>query len=375
MAYEHKTYENILKESLDIITNKFPSVDTREGSLVYNAVAANSLKLAIAYQDMENTRNEGFPDTATREYLLKACRTIGMDISIFNATKAVFLGKFDAKVDIGSRWNNDLYNFVVLEPLESTDEYFWYRLQSEATGSAPNIILGVLTPIDTVPVGLTYAEITECLILGEEETTTETIREKYWEAANNEYGDGNIAQYQKWANEFQGIGAYLVDPLWNGGNTVRVFILDADNKPASNQLINDFQFYLDPPTATINDNVNAVDYPQGRGMGNGVAPIGAIVTVSTASEYPVDVHVVVVLGRGYIKPTGVEEAVVEYFEHIAYSKSVVSYMAIGAAVQACDCVEYLVELKVNNAKEDIILTSDRVATLGAFTYEIREMIS
>lgn len=367
MAYENMTYENILDRMLDRITTNYPNVDTREGSMVYNACAAAAVELAILYTDLDNVRNESFVETASREYKLMGCRDVGIDTTIFDATYGVFRGEFNVQVPIGSRWNQDEYNFQVIEFIEQDTNYF-YRLRCETAGSEPNISIGNLTPISNVPTGLTLARITECLIMGEDEASDEYINEYYNSFVNNDYGDGNLAQYELWCQNYTGIGNYRVLPLWNGVNTVKVSILAVDNTAAAEDLISEFQNYLDPPTATINDTTTDPTYPQGRGMGNGVAPIGAIVTVNTATEKPLTILCTGVLKEGYSEATGAEEAIVEYLSSIAYEKSAVSYMSIGAAILSAESVDSIVSLTINGETTDITLADNEIGVLSQFTF-------
>lgn len=368
MRFENETFENINNRKLDRISEKYPSIDIREGSMVYNAVAANSVETANLYVDLENTLNESYAETATREYLLRACREVGLDTERYEPTHGVFLGKFNVEVPIGSRWNNDMYNFETIAPMQSSDEFKWYRLRSETAGSAPNIIVGDLTALDTVVTGLQNAFITECLVLGENETPDGVILEEYFETINSHYGDGNISQYERWCRGFDGIGSYRVIPVWNGRNTVKVLILNVENEPASSVLISDFQLYLDPPAGVLNDDSNRVDYPQGRGLGNGVAPIGAIVTVDTSSELPLEIVYSATLQSGYLQPEGVGEAIKSYLKDIAFVKSAVNYMSIGAAILSCKSIDSLLSLTINGVSTDLPLSDNQVATLGTLTF-------
>ena len=107
------TYEVILKRMMDRVASKYPNLDNREGSIVFNALAAAALELAIAHFEVENVLNESFVATASREYILRACEEIGLDTSRFEANAGVFKGEFDVEVPIGSRWNCELYNYTV----------------------------------------------------------------------------------------------------------------------------------------------------------------------------------------------------------------------------------------------------------------------
>ena len=359
MAYEDMTYENILERMMQRVTTYYPNLDNREGSIIFNALAPAAMELAIAYIELDNVLNESFVRTASREYLYLACEEMGMDISIFDAHAGKFQGEFDVEVTIGSRWNCDLYNYVVDELIEqdSTTHYYKYSMTCETLGSAPNTVTGDLTAITDLPSDLTYAKLTACLVEGEDEYTDDEIKTAYYEYINATASDGNVGQYERWCSEYEGIGNYKIFPLWNGSNTVKVSILSSSNKAASKELVDEFQEYLDPGVT---------------GMGNGEAPIGAFVTVSTATEKSINVTASVKLKAGYSSTTGIDSALEEYFSNIAYEKSVVSYFDVGAVILDTDGVESITSgtLKVNGGTSDITLGDEEIPVKGTTTWTV-----
>ena len=73
--YEDKTYEAILQEKLARVASY---LDKREGSIIYDALAPNSLESAMLYIALDSVLNETFADTASREYLIKRCAERGI---------------------------------------------------------------------------------------------------------------------------------------------------------------------------------------------------------------------------------------------------------------------------------------------------------
>lgn len=67
--YEDKTYEAILQEKLARVAS---SLDKREGSIIFDALAPNSLESAMIYVALDTVLNETFADTASRDYLISA---------------------------------------------------------------------------------------------------------------------------------------------------------------------------------------------------------------------------------------------------------------------------------------------------------------
>lgn len=356
MAYEDQTYEVILDRMMKRVTSKYPNLDDREGSILFNALAPAALELAIAYTELDNVRNESFVDTATREYILIGCKQMGIDTDQFDASAGTFKGEFDVEVSIGSRWNCDLFNYTVTEYIGTNSSgYYEYKLLCEMTGTDANNQLGTLTPINEAPTGLNHCELTACLIEGKNETPDDKIRETYYNYINSTISDGNVAQYERWCEGYDGIGNCKIVPLWNGVNTVKVSILSESNRAASSTLIAEVQKYFDP-------NKN--------GMGDGVAPIGAKVTVDTATELSINVTATVTLKDGYSDTSGIGTALSNYFSSIAYKKSQVSYMTVGAIILDVEGVESISNLKVNNGTSDITLTTYQIPVLGTTNWAV-----
>ena len=355
MAYENMTYEFILQRMMNRVRSDYPNLDNREGSIVFNALASAAIELAITYTEIKNALGESFVNTATREYILIACNEMGMDTSVFESSAGVHKGVFNVEVPIGSRWNCELYNYTVTEYIGLESEGHAYRMECETFGTSPNNQTGDLTAITDVPDGLTTAKVVECLIEGENETSDEDIRTAYYEFVNSTATDGNVNQYQRWCDEYTGIGNSKIYPLWNGANTVKVSILSASNRAASDELIAEFQEYLDPNS---------------RGMGDGVAPIGAFVTVSTATEIPINVSANVTLKAGYTSTDGIATALTNYFGDISYEKTQVAYMNIGATILGVDGVESINNLLVNGGTADINLTDEQIPVLGTVNWTV-----
>lgn len=357
MAFEDMTYETLLERMIQRVASEYPNLDTREGSMLYNSLAGAAIELAVAYTELDNILNESFVQTASRDNLYLACDEIGMDTTMFNAHAGTFQGEFNVEVPIGSRWNCSDYNYTIDELIEqdASTNYYKYSMTCETLGTEPNAITGSLIAITDVPSGLTYAELTDCLVEGEDELSDDEIRIAYYEFVNSTATDGNIGQYERWCSEYDGVGNYKIIPLWNGANTVKVSILSASNTAASEVLVDEFQEYLDP-------NIT--------GMGDGVAPIGAFVTVTTATEIPLSVSATVKLKSGYTDTSVIDTALRQHFSDMAYKNTVVSYMSVGAVILSAEGVDSISNLLINSSTSDIALDTEAIPVLGSTNWTV-----
>lgn len=357
ISYEDVTYDTIMERMLDSIAEKYPEVDTRPSSLAYNAVAASAAEIATLYAEQEVCLRETFAQTASREGLAEKLHEIGL--VELEATYGEFEGEFDVEIPIGNRFNNEQYNYTVLELIsEPTNEipYYRYKLLCDTAGSDPNTIFGTLTPIDYVE-NLGYAQLTECLKSGEDEEDTEAMRIRYFYAVNNTRSDGNISQYEYWAKEYDGIGKCKVFPCWNGANTVKVSVVTPEGRAVSSSLLSEFQNYLDPNSA---------------GLGDGQAPIGAKVTCSTPTEKAVSISADVTLADGYTDANslGIADVLTEFFANSAYTESKVNILKVGATILDVPGVDSIDNLKLNGSAANVSLGNEEIAILGTLTLKV-----
>ena len=73
--YEEMSFEAIMERCLGRVAT---SVDKREGSIIYDAIAPAAADLAIMYIELAYLMDRAFPDTATGEDLTKKCRERGV---------------------------------------------------------------------------------------------------------------------------------------------------------------------------------------------------------------------------------------------------------------------------------------------------------
>lgn len=291
--YENITYEDILQRMLDRIPD---NMDKREGSIIYDALAPAAVELQLMYIELDVIMNESFADTASREYLIR--RANERSITPEPATNAILKGVFTpATIDVlGKRFSCGKLNYIAIEKITDGE----YQMQCETVGVDGNANFGQMIPIDYVE-GLETAELTEILIPGEDEEDTEVFRERYFKSFESQAFGGNIADYKQKTNSIPGVGSTKVTPVWNGGGTVKLTIINSEFDGASEELVQFVQETIDPTQDA---------------SGTGLAPIGHIVTVESVEEVPIHVRPDITYEDGYsydTLKTEIENAINEYF--------------------------------------------------------------
>jgi len=277
--YEDITYESILERMTDKVLEQNPNLDTREGSLIFTALAPAAVEMQNMYIELDTILNESFADTQSRDFLIKRCSERGIYPTA--ATPAILQALFNIDIPIGTRFSLDILNYAAIERISEGV----FKLECETVGSTGNEYLGTLIPIDYIH-GLTSAELTEVLIPGEDEEETETLRARYFESLESQAYGGNVSDYKTKVNNIPGVGGVKVYPVWDGGGTVKLIIIDSTYGVPSSTLIDLVQTTIDP---TVNS-----------GEGEGLAPIGHIVTVEGVTAATVDITATIIYQSGYV---------------------------------------------------------------------------
>lgn len=349
--YEDKTYEALQQAKLARVA---ASLDKREGSIIFDALAPNSLESAMIYVALDSILNETFADTASRGYLIKRCAERG--ISPLPATAAVGVGEFSMDVPIGSRFSCDKYNWIVTEQVGPGK----FHLTCETLGADPNGYTGQLIPIEYID-GLATAELTGIIINGEDEEDTETLRLRYLNSfANQSYGF-NRGQYIEVVEALPGVGGCKPYRAWAGPGTVKLVITNSDYQPPSDELIEQVQTLIDPT--------------QNSGEGIGLAPIDHEVTVFGAVGEAINIETMLMLAPGWeladVMPY-VEAALDAYYKELnmTWRKEdglLVRVSQIEARLLALNGVVDIIGTKINGQTNNIPLDPDAVAMRGTFS--------
>ena len=118
--------------------------------------------------------------------------------------------------------------------------------------------------------------------------TDEELRIRYFLRLKQKPFGGNIAQYDEEIKALEGVGELQIYPVWNGGGTVKLSVIDPQYNPISTEYIKTLETTIDPENA------------QGeKGTGLGMAPIGHKVTVTTPDKLSIDISAKVKLTSGY----------------------------------------------------------------------------
>jgi uncharacterized phage protein gp47/JayE len=364
---EKYTYEYLLAQALAQVPE---TLDKREGSVIYDAIAPACYELSEMYMQLRQIVQQTYVSTASGQYLDLRVQEQGLEryAATYAVKKAVFANSIGSPVSIpiGSRFSTivdaDSTNYEVTA--EYLDEFGdavpgAYQLTCETLGTSGNAYAGNLLPITYIS-GLATAIMSDIIIPARDEETDEELLIRYLAKANQKSFGGNIAQYDEMMKSIDGVGEVQVYPVWNGGGTVKLSVIDAEYNPVTNDFITALQLEVDPE--------NAVG-EQGTGLGR--APIGHKVTIVAPTAITINVTATLALKPGYTLisvQTPIEEAIDAYLLEIRqqwglsdelnnYSSAV--YLArVTAAMLSVAGILNVTNTKLNGSAADIILTED-----------------
>lgn len=182
------------------------------------------------YIELDQVLNESFADTQTRDFLVRRAAERG--ITPEPATFAIRKGEFNIDVPAGARFSLNRLNYRAIARTEQNT----FQTRCETAGNAGNSESGNLIPIEYIE-GLTIARLTDVLIPGEDEETTEHLRKRYFDSLNAQAYGGNIRDYTEKTQALPGVGGVKVYPAWQGGGTVKLVIIDSRFRVPSTDLI------------------------------------------------------------------------------------------------------------------------------------------
>lgn len=273
---EKYDFNYFIDEALSHVPN---TIDTRQGSIIYDALAPVAYSYAEIAMNLRNIIVDTFTQTATGEFL--DYRGAERGLKRYEATNAEATAEFkDANnqnvvVEIGDRFASigatPFFYTVTKINGDGTAQ-----LTCESSGSEANHYVGQILPI-TPNDELATAAITSISVPARDAESDEDFRQQILEAPSDVAYGGNIADYQKMVSELGDVGAVQVYPIWNGGGTVKLVILNNSFDIPSLQLVSEVKEAIDPTDVS--------------GEGYGLAPIGHVVTVVAPTAANVNIKV------------------------------------------------------------------------------------
>lgn len=290
-----KTFDELLATMLDRVPDE---LNKRDGSLIKTSLAAAAWVIEGLYLDLAYVQKQAYGTTATAENLDYIAAECGLTRKA--AVPAVKFARFNIAPPVGTQFTvrgvqDSPYYTVTGEAANEPDENYpdtpyLGKVTCQTAGTIGNNYFGELSTVQFVA-GLTKAIMLGIVTVGEDVEPDASLRARYKISVGTVQFAGNIAAYKAFMLSQSGVGSVQVYPVWNGPGTVKVSCVDSSYLPLSAAQIEVLQTAVCPPEA------GGVD-PSANGYG--MAPIGAVVTVSTPTAVTINVtaDIVIVSGSG-----------------------------------------------------------------------------
>lgn len=341
------------------------TLDTREGSVLYNALAPAAWEIQLLYEELNLALQEAFADTASLDYLARRAAERGVTHKA--ATRAIVRAQFapDTIDVMGGRFTelSSGLSYIVTEQIQPG----LYDMECETEGEAGNLSSGQLITDEVFDdeTELQSAQIVSLTDAASEEEDVEAFRQRYLDSIDSQAFGGNIADYKQRLLAQERVGAIKVFPVWNGGGTVKVVVLN--------------NAYSSPGDSAVNDLQTMVDPEQNQGEGMGLAAIGHVVTVEAAQAVPIDITAELAFANGATEAEAMpsmKAAVEEYFlslrkdwgNHDHETGTVIRISHIENKLLSLEHLILDVQVSsINGSDKNIELASNQVPVIGEIT--------
>lgn len=339
--------EQILSRLLSEISDEF---DKTVGSFFYDVDKPLSDEIAKVYKKVEQILLNGFALTATGKYLDIKVAEQGLKRKEATASQVAvtITGIPSSAVNPGDKVGSDVLLFTVLEPgIVGEDGTVTVLAESDTKGSVGNIPIGAINHFPVTLSGLISVTNKVPAEGGFDEETDDELRQRYFEKVSLPATSGSKYHYIMWAKEVSGVGDAKCLPLWNGNGTVKVIIINADKGIASEELILQVAQHIEESR-----------------------PVGAEVTVESATPLVLDINVSLTLAPGVSMETAkqkVSESITRYLQKNAFQSLYISYAQIGGCILSCPEVTDYSSLTINGGIDNITVSETTVPVLGVIT--------
>lgn len=343
----HKKMIDMLPDDIDKTEGGFPWDFTRPTALI----ASELLEYYIP-----ETLKLMFPQWSSGEFLdyLASMASLERKPANYATATVVMTGEPGTVVEEGTIFstrstdNMDAIEFAAITVCVLDDRGKGsVMVQALTPGSTSNVNADTITLLFIPIEGIYSVTNPEKASGGTEEENDDDLRKRILEA-NKEMDDsyiGNAADYKRWAESVPGIGTAIVVPEWNGPETVKIVVLDANGEAANKMLQDAVYNYIMRP-----------DSPLDR-----LAPPNTILTVSA----PEIVHISYTVDRIEIEKGFDIDIVLENFKKSLnnYYKTVneemeVKYNWVHAILTNTDGIDDFTGLKINGTQANISINLD-----------------
>ncbi len=294
------TFNYLLQTALDKANDK---VDKRQGSIIYDSLASICYLLSTDVIDaLLQSYIDNYVGMASNDNLDRLLELFGITriSATYSSVKVEFYDSNDnlTNVPIGTVFTTAdaqiQTSFKVVEEYESSGVPVTgtYIADCQSLGTVGNSYIGECYLVSSIQ-GISRVVITNIINYARDEETDDELRERVKDKVKYKSWAGNIQSYKDWLTNgtLNNVGQMQVYPIWNGPGTVKLSLVDLNNRPIEQEVLTELLDYLAPM-------VNGT-----RIKGNGFVPIDCLLTLDTPEYYNISIEMNITIDAGHQEQT------------------------------------------------------------------------
>ena len=352
-----QTYsENSDVVKTELLSNITNNIDKTEGYFVNDIISAVSPKFSSLLANLDGIVSNVFPQTAMDSWLDRVAfnYSIVRKTGVKAKTTVTFTGADKTLIQAGSiiQTDDEILQYTVDQNATITGTTITANVTATEVGEKYNVPTNTITKLFSQINGVTsIANPTQATGGVNVESNTD-LRTRLLEKIQTSPANGNKADYLKWAKEINGVEDVNVIPLWNGPGTVKIICSGENGAILDSNIISAVENYICPNDA----------------LGEGKAPIGASVTVTTTIPRIINIAIYNLLSDNLeATKTNIKVALANYLTTIT-SGGTIKINKVEALVTNTIGVNDFSHIRLNKDIANIELSSEEKAYLGTFTF-------
>ena len=350
------------------------SIDKTEGGFVYDFTMPAAIEKADAMIRINEAIKLFFPEWSRDEWLDKLAREVGLTRRSAATAETTLTVEGEEGTVIPSGFTFATSTTLISSNVEFTTIQeitipeggtISVPVVCSVSGAEGNVPANTIVMMPSPLYGINSVTNENAAVGGVDEEDDDSLRERvmYADRSTDTSFVGCDADYKRWAQEVDGVGDAIVVPEWAGAGTgtVKIVIMDATGQPASEALIQ----------SVYNHIISPDDRSQRK------APIGAILTVDTASMLDISISATVTIeADGDIANIREEFAknITSYFEEAKQEGientdgiGYIRYTRVGSVLSSTEGILDYDDLLVNGGTSNISVLQDKYPTIDSIT--------
>jgi uncharacterized phage protein gp47/JayE len=234
-------------------STKFSSVTNDQADIYFNGTSITITFTTDTNRGISTVLIDDAGPTDTDTYAAAPGSITQVRSGLSNANHKATVKVKGTKNGASSGFRVDIDNFIISgSTATQIIDTVAVPVQAIIGGAQGNIGSGTVTRLVSSLTGVTLVNNSAAMAGGSDLESDADLKIRFAAFVANPPSSGNIADYKRWAKESTTlVGTADVQPLWNGAGTVKVYIVDTNNNPAAQPILDVVQAYIDPLTGAL----------------------------------------------------------------------------------------------------------------------------